>query len=138
MDEVLHASTVAVEGRGLLILGPSGSGKSSLALELMAYGAELVADDRTIVTGEESALFAAAPAAIAGMIEARHIGLLNAPARPRARLFAAIDLGQVEEQRLPPRRKLTLLGCDLPLLHKPVTGHFAAATWAYMKAGRRS
>ncbi|WP_235937853.1 HPr kinase/phosphorylase [Pseudoroseicyclus tamaricis] len=138
MEEVLHASTVAVEGRGLLILGPSGSGKSALALELMAFGAELVADDRTIVTAEEGALFAAAPAAIAGMIEARYIGLLNAPARPRARIFAAMDLGRVEEERLPPRRKLTLLGADLPLLHKPVTGHFAAATFAYMRSGRRS
>ena len=41
----LHASCIAVHGRGVLILGPSGAGKSSLALQLMALGADLVADD---------------------------------------------------------------------------------------------
>jgi len=48
-SEIRHATTVAVAGRGLMIEGPSGSGKSALALELMAFGAELVADDRTRV-----------------------------------------------------------------------------------------
>ncbi|MGZ9812117.1 HPr kinase/phosphorylase [Pseudoroseicyclus sp. H15] len=137
-ETVLHASTVAVAGRGLLILGPSGSGKSALALELMAFGAELVADDRTIVTKEDGGLVARAPTEISGMIEARYIGLLNAPVRPFARLHAAIDLGQVEKARLPLRRKMTLLDSHLPLLHKPVTGHFAPATWLYMMSGRRS
>ena len=127
-----------VAGRGLLILGPSGSGKSALALELMALGAELVADDRTIVSAEGGGLIARAPAAISGMIEARYIGLLNAPARASAPLHAAIDLGEVEEARLPLRRKMTLLDSAIPLLHKPVTGHFAAATWLYMMSGRRS
>ena len=47
---ILHATCVAVDGRGLLILGPSGSGKSALALQLIALGAQLVADDRTRVS----------------------------------------------------------------------------------------
>ncbi|MDX5349528.1 MAG: serine kinase, partial [Paracoccaceae bacterium] len=44
--QIVHATSVAVDGRGLLILGPSGAGKSSLALRLIALGARLVADDR--------------------------------------------------------------------------------------------
>ena len=55
---MLHATTVALAGQGVLILGPSGSGKSGLALQLMAMGAELVADDRTIVTARGSTLHA--------------------------------------------------------------------------------
>jgi len=42
----IHASCVAVDGKGLLITGASGSGKSALALQLMAFGAHLIADDR--------------------------------------------------------------------------------------------
>lgn len=57
---ILHASCVALDGRGLLILGPSGSGKSALALELMALGADLVADDRTEIEGQGPDLVAAA------------------------------------------------------------------------------
>jgi HPr kinase/phosphorylase len=65
MTLVLHATTVAIGGRGVLILGPSGSGKSGLALELMAMGAGLVADDRTEVTQGEATGQAMSPATVA-------------------------------------------------------------------------
>lgn len=74
----LHATTVAIEGRGLVILGPSGAGKSTLALELMATGAVLVADDRTDLARQGDALIASVPQALAGRIEARGIGILGA------------------------------------------------------------
>jgi HPr kinase/phosphorylase len=53
-SEILHASCIALEGRGLLILGPSGAGKSSLAIRMMALGASLVSDDRTLVSVRRS------------------------------------------------------------------------------------
>ncbi|MEO1532556.1 MAG: serine kinase, partial [Pseudomonadota bacterium] len=53
VPDPLHASAVALGERGLLILGPSGAGKTRLALELVALGAELVADDRVIVEAHE-------------------------------------------------------------------------------------
>ena len=97
----LHASCVALAGRGVLICGKSGSGKSALALQLMAYGAVLVADDRTLVAREGGRLTARAPAPIRGLIEARGMGLISAKASAAAALIACADLDQVETERLP-------------------------------------
>jgi len=134
----LHATCVAWHGAGLLILGRSGSGKSGLALALMAWGCALVADDRTLVAQEAGALIASAPAILAGRIEARGIGILTAPALPRARLVLAIDLDHAETARLPPERRLPLLGLSLSLVHKPATGHFDAAILHYLRAVKDS
>lgn len=135
---VLHASCVALERRGLLILGPSGSGKSSLALQLMALGCGLVADDRTILTAEGGALVASCPATIRGRIEARGLGILNvAPAGP-VPVVAAVDLGVHETKRLPPLRQMTLLGLSLPVLHNVASPAFPAALLHYLRAGRAS
>ena len=64
----LHGSAVALEGRGLLILGASGTGKSALALRMMAHGARLVADDRVVLARRGDALIASAPPALRGTI----------------------------------------------------------------------
>ena len=60
---LLHASCVAVKGRALLITGPSGTGKSALALQMMALGADLVADDQTLLQPRAGKLIATAPPA---------------------------------------------------------------------------
>ena len=132
----VHASTVAVQDRALLILGPSGCGKSALALTLMAHGAGLIADDRTILTREGESLLAACPPAIRGRIEARGMGLLAAVPHATCRVALAIDLGQRETERLPPRREVSFLGLSLPLLHDPGTGHVAPALLQYLRQGR--
>jgi HPr kinase/phosphorylase len=126
---------VALGQRGLLILGPSGAGKSALALHLMALGATLVADDRTILTRHGDTLIATCPPAIRGMVEARGIGILRATPLDAAPLVAAVDLGQSEPDRLPNIRSTILLGISLPLLHKVETGYFAAAVLQYLKEG---
>ena len=136
MQEILHGSSVVLRRSGLLILGPSGSGKSDLALRLMAFGADLVSDDRTMLTRpDDGPPLMEAPEPIRGMIEARGIGLLTATAT-RARLVLCIDLGLVERDRLPPRRVRAVLGCAVPLLHKPETGDVAAALVQYLRSGR--
>jgi HPr kinase/phosphorylase len=132
----LHATTVAVEGRGLLILGPSGSGKSALALMMMALGSVLVADDRTHVSREGGVLVASGPERLRGMIEARGVGLLAAEQARRATLALAVDLGQTETERLPPERTIGLLDLALPLLHKVESAHFPAALLQYLRFGR--
>lgn len=137
----LHASAVAVaEGggmpRGLLILGPSGSGKSGLALRLLALGARLVADDRTLIALRCGRLIARAPAATRGLIEARGVGLLRAPALDEAALALVVDLGQTETARLPPPRHWRALGCALPLLHAVEGTSFPAALVTYLRHGR--
>lgn len=129
----LHATTVAVDGKAVVITGQSGSGKSGLALQLMALGAVLVADDRTIIDAE---LHATCPETIRGMIEARGVGILNAP-WCEANVALVVDLDTTEADRLPPIRHTLLLGRDVPLLHKVESVHFPAAIVHYLRYGRR-
>lgn len=134
---VLHATTVAWDGRAVLIRGASGTGKSALGLEMLALGAALVADDRTELRAEGGRLLARCPAAIRGLIEARGVGLLHAEAVEAAEVAVVADLGREERERLPPWRGEALLGVLLPVLHKPLKGHSAAVLLQYLKAGRR-
>ena len=76
---LIHATTVQLGAHGVLIIGPSGSGKSDLALRLIGEGALLVSDDQTRLTLKDGRLIATAPATIAGRIEARGIGIQRAP-----------------------------------------------------------
>src|SRR5258705_8814066 len=75
--ETVHASTVAVDGRAVLITGPSGSGKSDLTLRLLDRGFMLVSDDQTIVKRDGARLVASAPPNIAGKLEIRGIGIVE-------------------------------------------------------------
>jgi HPr kinase/phosphorylase len=115
----LHAGCVAIDGRGLLILGAAGSGKSALALDLIALGADLVADDRVLLARDGDRLSARPVPRLAGLIEARGIGLLRLPHRTQAAVVLALDLDRVEPLRLPVRRSMTLLGVELPLILRP-------------------
>jgi len=135
---VLHASCVAVNGRGLLITGPSGAGKSALALRFLALGAQLVADDRTVLTQEQGRLIARCPPALSGLIEARGVGLLNAPALPHCDVALVVDLATPETDRLPPRRSMTLLGATCDLVLASPSDHFPSAVLCYLLHGRQA
>ncbi|MFN3526604.1 MAG: HPr kinase/phosphorylase [Paracoccus sp. (in: a-proteobacteria)] len=132
----LHGSTVALKGQGLLILGASGAGKSSLALQMMAAGAELVADDRTDLCREGDVLIASAPQPLLGRIEARGVGILAAVPSPPVPLVLVCDLGRREDQRLPPRRVAEWLDVTVPLVLGPYRPHLYAALRQMMMAGR--
>lgn len=136
-EALLHASCVAINGGGVLLMGASGSGKSAMALELMAMGALLVADDVTRVALAGGALVASCPSEIAGLIEARGVGILRAPHQAEARLVLAVDLDRREAERLPPRRSITLLGQPLDLLFPTAGRHFPAALRCYVTSGRQ-
>jgi serine kinase of HPr protein (carbohydrate metabolism regulator) len=128
---ILHAGLIArPQGgrwRGVLILGASGSGKSDLALRLIDGGFRLVADDRVLLWTSGGRLFGRAPDTLYGLIEARGLDVLSAPARA----FTAIDLavecvaGPVE--RLPEPASTRQLGHDLPLLRLVATEASAPA-----------
>src|SRR5205814_8451755 len=75
--DTVHASTVASDGRAVLITGPSGSGKSDLTLRLLDRGFTLVSDDRTLVRRDGDRLIASAPPNIAGKLEIRGIGIVD-------------------------------------------------------------
>ncbi len=135
-DKLVHASCVAVDGAAVLILGPSGAGKSALALTLMAYGAQLVADDQVDLALEDGRVVVRAPVMIAGLIEARGVGILNADAIPKAPLVLVVDLDVVELDRVPTLRQIAILGCELPLLHRIDALHFGPAILQFLRAGR--
>ena len=135
-QDTVHATCVAIAKRGILIIGPSGSGKSALGLALMALGAKLVSDDRTVLTNKAGILIANCPAAIRGLIEARGLGLIHAQTLASAKIALVVDLGQTETHRLPPHRNTTLcdVRCDLVLGQQ--TPHFPSFLLAYMMGGR--
>ncbi|KFI33537.1 serine kinase [Haematobacter missouriensis] len=133
---MVHGSTVSVAGRGLLILGRSGSGKSGLVLQLMAFGAELVADDRTRLLRREDIVMAMSPETIHGRVEARGVGILAAVAAEAVPLALVTDLDRMEKARLPEPRSHDVLGVALPLLFRVDAPHFPAALLQWLKAGR--
>jgi HPr kinase/phosphorylase len=136
-SQLVHASCVTFADRGVLVLGQSGAGKSALALQLMALGAALVADDRVRLCVSDGQVLASAPPGLPALIEARGIGLLPAPLQTQAVVVLAVDLGQAEPDRLPPRRSIDLLGVTVPLVLGPVSGHFPAAIRHYILHGRQ-
>ena len=132
----VHATAIALAGQGALIRGASGSGKSALALELMAFGADLIADDQVHLTRDGSCVIASCPAPLSGLIEARGMGLLRATPAPPAPLVCVVDLDLTVGDRLPVRRDVTLLGCRLPLIHRPDGVNLAPALLQFLRAGR--
>nr|WP_255697329.1 HPr kinase/phosphatase C-terminal domain-containing protein [Sinirhodobacter sp. WL0062] len=136
---ILHASCVALDDRNaVLILGPSGAGKSTLALQLMAYGAHLVADDRVVLHKDGPDVIASAPESIAGLIEARGVGILRAQPLPSARIRLVVDLSREETERLPPMRETNVLDRFLPLVLRLQHGHLDLAVLQWLKGGRHA
>lgn len=135
-SEILHGTCVAIDDKAALILGPSGSGKSGLALSMMALGATLVADDRVILEARGGDVWASPPDPIAGLIEMRGIGLLHAPFRAPVKLCLVVDLASEEVDRLPPQRHMTVLDTEIDLLHRVDSPYFDAGVIHFLRFGR--
>jgi len=115
-SETVHASTVALEGRAVLISGPSGSGKSDLALRLLERGFTLVSDDQTIVRRDGDRLIASSPPTIKGKLEIRGIGIVDMESVNDVPIGLYVELTS-EITRLPDdRRERPVLGVQLPLV----------------------
>lgn len=113
----IHATCVLLSGIGVLLRGPSGSGKSDLALRLVDAGALLVADDRVELRMDNGRLMASAPAALAGLLEVRGVGILAVGSAPDAAVGLVADLvPPAAIERLPGRQTVTLLETPVPRL----------------------
>lgn len=114
--ETVHASSVAVDGRAILITGASGSGKSDLTLRLIDRGFALVSDDQTLVRREGDQLLASAPPSIKGKLEIRGIGIMDMESASDVHVALLVEL-RSEIQRLPDdSRQRPILGVMLPLV----------------------
>jgi HPr kinase/phosphorylase len=130
---LVHASCVAFDARAaVLIMGRSGRGKSSLALALVERGARLVADDRTLLWRVGDALFARAPASIAGLLEVRGLGLIGLPLLRLARLAVIVDADAPEPPRFPDPGRVEVQGIALPCLALSRSPSFPAALQRYL------
>jgi len=112
----LHASAVSFSGKGILILGASGSGKSKLALALISCGAILIADDQVILSNQKNKIILSAPKAILGKIEARNIGILEV-SYTEAQLCLVVSLDKTELNRLPKTKYTEYFGKKIQTLH---------------------
>lgn len=139
----IHASCVAILAndtwQGVLLRGESGAGKSDLAIRLIDEGARLVADDRTDLTVEAGRLVARPPATLAGLVEARGLGVMRLPAD---QTLAAVPVTLIVDlvaatgvDRLPDPAVETLMGIDVPRVRLAA---FDASTSAKIRLALRA
>lgn len=113
--ERLHASCVSIGSGGVLLVGKSGSGKSDLALRLMAKGAMLVADDQVILRAEGDRLIASVDESIRGLLEIRGVGLVRYPVANNVPVRLVVELVPLEEiEHIPTPKTYALLGHNIP------------------------
>jgi HPr kinase/phosphorylase len=120
IERTVHASAATIGGRGILIRGASGSGKSSLLLQILSTdprGSQLVADDRVLLHAEDGRLIASPPPSLAGLLEIRGQGIRRLPSLPCVAIDLVADLRTAEDcPRMPTRDEscVELCGITLP------------------------
>lgn len=124
-DALRHATAIASAGHGVLITGPSGSGKSDLALRMIAWPPAgfsiepfaLVSDDQVLLRRDGTRLLAAAPHTIAGRLEVRGLGIVALDYVAKAHIRLVVELSPAEAiERMPGPESVTLQGVLVPLI----------------------
>ncbi|WP_424628354.1 HPr kinase/phosphorylase [Bradyrhizobium sp. SYSU BS000235] len=119
----IHASAVRVGDRAVLIRGPSGSGKSRLAFDLILAGragqsakATLIGDDRVRLKPLDGTIIVQNVPELAGLIEIRGLGIRKIEAASDAIVSLVVDLSASDAERLPPPEalKTIIFGVELP------------------------
>jgi HPr kinase/phosphorylase len=115
--ELIHGTCVTIDGDGVLFRGPSGSGKSDLALRIIDSGGELVADDQTIITRKGDKIITSSPVNLRHKIEVRGIGIMTFFAKKEAPLTLILDLLlPANIERIPQLKFYDYLDVKIPVL----------------------
>ena len=106
-----------MKGKGVLITGKPGVGKSSLALQLMDRGALFISDDQTALSQEVGEIVARAPLALKGLMEVRGIGICQFPCQEKSFLNLFVEIcDSIEVERLPESSFVEYYGIRVPYL----------------------
>ena len=116
-SETVHATSVAIDGRAVLITGRSGSGKSDLALRLLDRGFTLVSDDQTLVRRVGDRLIASAPPTIAGKLEIRGLGIVEVANSSDVPVALLVELASDIERLPDDGSERQILGVALPMVN---------------------
>ncbi|MBP5399858.1 MAG: HPr kinase/phosphatase C-terminal domain-containing protein [Alphaproteobacteria bacterium] len=119
INKNIHANAVCLKNKGILITGPSGSGKSDLTLRLILnHNAVLISDDRTLVECSNGVLKASCPQNIRGMLEVRGVGICNFNTKPTAKISLIVKLvsSRAKIERLPEIKTTEILGIKIPTI----------------------
>ena len=118
MMQNIYATCINLNSKGVLILGPSGSGKSDLALRLMTlFSAKLVSDDRTEVQNDNGCLEANAPEILKGLLEVRGVGVIKAEYLEKTKIDVVLKLTSEKIERMPECKEYEIEGVKLPLFY---------------------
>ena len=112
----IHATCVDVKGSGVLIVGRSGAGKSSLAVGMLALGSFLVADDQCELIVKNKGFSISKPASLPNSIEIRGIGLVSVPMIAETSLDWVINMDEVETERMPNLKFTKISGYRIPTI----------------------
>ena len=111
---IMHATCVDVNGSGVLIIWRSGSGKSSLAINLLALGSTLVADDQCKLVRKNNRYRISKPASLPKSIEIRGVGLVSVPMVNETNLDWVVNMDEAEKERMPSPRFTEIGGFRVP------------------------
>ena len=111
---IIHATCVDINGSGVLIVGRSGSGKSSLAVNLLALGSTLVADDQCELVKKNNKIRISKPASLPNSVEIRGIGLVSVPMVIETSLDWVVNMDEAETERMPNLRFTEIDGYRVP------------------------
>ncbi len=113
---IMHATCVDINGSGVLIVGRSGSGKSSLAINLIALGSTLVADDQCEIVKKNNKLSVFKPTSLPSSIEIRGVGLVSVPMAVETSLDWVVNMDEAETQRMPDLQFTEIDGYRIPTI----------------------
>ena len=110
----MHATCVDINGSGVLIVGSSGSGKSSLAINMLALGSKLVADDQCELVKKNNRFSVSKPTSLPNSIEIRGVGLVSVPMVVETSLDWVVNMDEAEKERMPDLRFTEIDGYKIP------------------------